>query len=133
MHAAGERARFAIRAVLYSSPIIIEPGQTQYFNARIRAQQYASGGTVPYQQGFIVVLLMTFVLSAGILLYLLIHRHRYFDFGDPRNLFPLAAVSPPTRQSVENSCEMGGDETHFRQFWKGKRACLLGDSGGAER
>ncbi|KAI7237973.1 hypothetical protein KC330_g2830 [Hortaea werneckii] len=35
----------------YTLPTLV-PGEYQYFNASIRAQQYASGGTVPYQKAF---------------------------------------------------------------------------------
>lgn len=102
----------------YTSPILIEPGQTQYFNASIRAQQYASGGTAAYQKGFLIVLAVTFLLNAYILGYLVLHRHLYLDFGDPVTLFPLAVNSPPSRQSVESSCEVHGEEMQLRQFWK---------------
>lgn len=99
----------------YSSPILSEPGQTQYFNASIRAQQYASGGTEGYQKGFLVVLLAAFILNATVLGYFVNHRYWYLDFADQFNLFPLAVNSPPSRQSVESTCEIDGEEMHFKQ------------------
>lgn len=103
----------------YSNNPLLEPGQTQWFNASIRAQQYASGGTADYQKAFLVVLLATFLINAWMLLYLLRHRYWYLDFVDPVNLFPLAMNSPPSVRLRESVC--GGSSwrsDHFKQYWK---------------
>ncbi|GAB1729477.1 hypothetical protein NU195Hw_Modified_160t1 [Hortaea werneckii] len=46
----------------YTLPTL-SPAQYQYFNASIRAQQYASGGTVPYQKGFHIVLMSVCLMN----------------------------------------------------------------------
>lgn len=82
----------------------VETGQRQWFRAAIRAQEYASGGVAGYQQGFLVVLGATAVVSAWVLVYLLRHRYWYLDFVDPVNLFPLALNSPPSVRLRESVC-----------------------------
>lgn len=114
-----EHAPFVQAPWNYSSNPVQAPGQTQYFNASIRAQQYASGGSSQYQRGFLVVLLATFLINAWVLGYLLRHRYWYLDFVDPVNLFPLAMNSPPSvklRESVCGVSPWSGD--HFKQPWK---------------
>lgn len=103
----------------YSSNPVQEPGQIQRFTASIRAQQYASGGSSQYQQGFLIVLLATFLINSWVLVYLLRHRYWYLDFVDPVNLFPLAMNSPPSVKLSESVC--GGSpwrSDHFKQHWK---------------
>ncbi|KAK8220187.1 hypothetical protein M8818_000603 [Zalaria obscura] len=46
-------------------------GQYQYFNATIRAQQYASGAKSGYQNGFYVVLVAVFAINIIVLVYFL--------------------------------------------------------------
>ena len=101
------------------SSTILEAGQTQYFNATVRAQQYASGGTTAYQSGFVVILLAAFVINAGVLLYLLLHRQWYLDFGDPVNLFPLALNSPPNSRLADSTC-VGSpySRDQYKHHWK---------------
>lgn len=109
----------------YSSNPLEAPGQVQSFNASIRAQEYASGGTSAYQRGFLAVLLATFAINAWILVYLVRHRSWYLDFVDPVNLFPLALNSPPSVRLRESVCGDGAlgswgekREDHFKQVWR---------------
>ena len=46
------------------TPNILEIPAYQYFNASIRAQQYASGGVLPYQRAFHAVLFIVLQTSA---------------------------------------------------------------------
>lgn len=64
----------------------IQPGQHQYFDASVRDQQYASGGNLPYQKAFHLVLIVVFIMNAVILIYFLIHKDWYSDFTDPNNM-----------------------------------------------
>ena len=61
-------------------------GQHQYFDASLRDQQYASGGNLPYQKAFHLVLIVVFIMNAIILVYLLVHKDWYSDFTDPNNM-----------------------------------------------
>lgn len=102
---------------------ILLPETHQYFNASIDAQQYASGGTKPYQRAFIVVLFAVFLLNLSALVYFLMHQDWYADVSEPSNLFSLAINSPPSRE-LAGSCGGGPHGKQFRSFWK-----LKDDSG----
>lgn len=100
----------------YSVQIILEEPQIQYFNASIRAQQYASGGLPGYQQDFGLVLFTVFIINIIVLLYFLIHRDWYVDFSDPTNLFALAINSPPSQKLADCSCTgQYNERAKFRQ------------------
>ncbi|GAB7359653.1 hypothetical protein MBLNU230_g6832t1 [Neophaeotheca triangularis] len=102
----------------YSAPDkILDPGQYQYFNASIRAQQYASGGTAAYQKPFYIVLTVVFVTNVIVLAYFLSHRHWFTDFSEPPNMFSIAVNSPPS----EKLAGAGGGGPHGEQYrlsWK---------------
>ncbi|KAI6853973.1 hypothetical protein KC323_g9054 [Hortaea werneckii] len=100
----------------YTLPTL-SPGQYQYFNASIRAQQYASGGTVPYQQGFHIVLISVCLMNVMVLGYFGLHGDWYTDFSEPGHLFTLAVNSPPSRL-VAGSCGGGPAGREFRVGWK---------------
>ncbi|KAI6830239.1 hypothetical protein KC332_g3336 [Hortaea werneckii] len=100
----------------YTLPTLT-PGQYQYFNASIRAQQYASGGTVPYQKAFHVVLMLTCLMNVMVLGYFGLHRDWYTDFSEPCNLFSLAVNSPPSTQ-LAGSCGGGPAGKEFKVCWK---------------
>ncbi|KAI7508871.1 hypothetical protein KC347_g5739 [Hortaea werneckii] len=100
----------------YTLPTLT-PGQYQYFNASIRAQQYASGGTVPYQKAFHIVLMLTCLMNVMALGYFGLHRDWYTDFSEPCNLFSLAVNSPPSRQ-LAGSCGGGPAGKEFNVCWK---------------
>jgi hypothetical protein len=102
----------------YSSTYLNTP-QIQWFNATIRAQQYASGGISGYQKSFFVVLFAVFLINVSILAYWIFHREWYQDFSDPTNLFSLAINSPPSKKLADCSCgavEQGGER--FKYHWK---------------
>ena len=87
----------------YSSSYLNAP-QIQWFNATIRAQQYASGGIPGYQKSFFVVLFLVFSINVFIFACWLIHREWYVDFSDPTHLFTLAINSPPSKKLADCSC-----------------------------
>jgi hypothetical protein len=95
----------------------MEPGQYQYFNAAVIAQQYASGGTRKHQRAFISVLFAVFLLNLLALAYLLMHRGWYADVSEPSNLFSLAINSPPSTE-LAGSCGGGPHGEQFRSSWK---------------
>lgn len=92
-------------------------GQYQSFNTSIRAQQYASGGSQRYQQGFHIILFATFLINVLILVYFCTHRDWYTDFSEPTTLFSLAVNSPPSKE-LAGSCAGGPQGDHFRVPWK---------------
>ncbi|KAI7632840.1 hypothetical protein KC343_g3257 [Hortaea werneckii] len=100
----------------YTLPTL-SPGQYQYFNASIRAQQYASGGTVPYQKGFHIVLISVCLMNVMVLGYFGVHRDWYTDFSEPGHLFTLAVNSPPSRL-LAGSCGGGPAGREFQVGWK---------------
>ncbi|KAF2721114.1 hypothetical protein K431DRAFT_225055 [Polychaeton citri CBS 116435] len=101
----------------YTSPNynILDPGQYQYFNASIRAQQFASGGVDGSQKGWFLVLFSVFIINLLILIYFSIHRHWYPDFSEPQNLFNIAVNSPP---SDHVSCGGNPHGQEYKVPWK---------------
>jgi hypothetical protein len=95
----------------------MDPGQYQYFNASIEAQQYASGGTAAYQRAFLVILFAVFILNFMALVYFITHRDWYADVSEPSNLFSLAINSPPSKE-LAGSCGGGPHGEQFRSAWK---------------
>lgn len=96
---------------------ILSPGNYQYFNASIEAQQYASGGTATYQRAFILVLFLVFILNLLALAYFVTHRDWYADVSEPSNLFTLAINSPPSKE-LAGSCGGGPHGKQFQSAWK---------------
>jgi hypothetical protein len=101
----------------YTLPTVSAPGIYQNFNASVRAQQYASGGTQPYQKAFFVVLFIVFAMNCAALIYFATHREWYTDFSEPVNLFSLAVNSPPSSE-LAGTCGGGPEGEHFRSSWK---------------
>ena len=95
----------------------MDPGQYQYFNASIQAQQYASGGTAPYQRAFLVILFAVFILNLGALVYFVTHRDWYADVSEPSNLFSLAINSPPSKE-LAGTGGRGPQGKQFGSLWK---------------
>lgn len=95
----------------------LTPGQYQSFNASVRAQQYASGGTQNYQNAFYLVLFAVFIMNVAALVYFAVHREWYTDFSDPTNLFSLAVNSPPSKEFA-GSCGGGPEGEQFKVSWK---------------
>jgi hypothetical protein len=88
----------------------------QAFNASIRAQQFASGGTTTYQRGFSVVLLAVFLCNVLVLVYFIIYGEFVTDFSEPLNLFALAINSPPS-QAMRGSCGAGPEGDQLALKW----------------
>ncbi|KAF2470715.1 uncharacterized protein BDR25DRAFT_261867 [Lindgomyces ingoldianus] len=99
----------------YTVTILEEPA-TQYFNASIKAQQYASGGVDSGSKGFLLVLLLVFLMNIFVLVYFLLHRGLVTDFSEPPNLFALAVNSPPSHL-LAGSCGGGPEGKQYVVNW----------------
>jgi hypothetical protein len=95
---------------------MIEQPDTQYFNATIKAQQYASGGTDNVSRGWILVLLLVFLLNLFVLIYFIIHHGLVTDFSEPPNLFALTMNSPPSHL-LKGSCGGGPEGKQYLVNW----------------
>lgn len=96
---------------------ILDTPQYQYFNASIRAQQYASGGVFKYQKAFFVILFIVFFTNVLVLAYFIAHKGVVTDYSDPANLFTLAINSPPS-ELLSGSCGGGPEGEQFRVNWR---------------
>ncbi|KAF1852112.1 uncharacterized protein K460DRAFT_373966 [Cucurbitaria berberidis CBS 394.84] len=99
----------------YTASILKEP-QTQYFNASIKAQQYASGGVDHASKGWLIILLLVFLMNIFVLLYFIIHRGLVTDFSEPPNMFALAVNSPPSHV-LAGSCGGGPEGKQYMVNW----------------
>jgi hypothetical protein len=100
----------------FSDPIV-EQEQHQYFNASIRAQQYASGGIEDAaSRAWVIVLLLVFLMNILVLIYFIIHRGLVTDFSEPPNLFALAVNSPPSHV-LAGSCGGGPEGKQYMVNW----------------
>jgi hypothetical protein len=91
--------------------------QTQYFNASLQAQQYASGGIEDATaRAWVVVLLLVFLLNVLVLFYFIFHRGLVTDFSEPPNLFALAVNSPPSHV-LAGSCGGGPEGKQYMVNW----------------
>ncbi|OCL08619.1 hypothetical protein AOQ84DRAFT_37209 [Glonium stellatum] len=99
----------------YSSNPLNSP-ETQYFNASIRAQEYASGPMSSSSRGFMIILVLVFVLNVFVLGYFLFHRGLVTDFSEPPNLFTLAVNSPPSHL-MAGSCGGGPEGKQYQVNW----------------
>ncbi|KAM3416969.1 hypothetical protein BST61_g8554 [Cercospora zeina] len=99
----------------YTNPTM--DGSPQYFNASVRIQQYASGGSAAYQKPFHVVLVAVFLMNVAILSYFFCHRDWYTDFSEPVHLFSLAVNSPPSYE-LAGSCGSGPSGEMYKTSWK---------------
>jgi hypothetical protein len=99
----------------YSSTSLT-PGEHQVFNASIRAQQYASGGTLGYQRGFYIVLFAVFFTNIFVLIYFMINRGLVTDFSEPPNIFSLAINSPPSKV-MGGACGGGPEGRQYTVKW----------------
>ncbi|KZM18673.1 uncharacterized protein EKO05_0006606 [Ascochyta rabiei] len=95
---------------------ILETPQTQYFNATIVAQQYASGGVDNPSKAWMVILFLVFLMNIFVLVYFLLHRGLVTDFSEPPNLFALAVNSPPS-QALAGSCGGGPEGKQYMVNW----------------
>ncbi|KAF2792545.1 hypothetical protein K505DRAFT_307491 [Melanomma pulvis-pyrius CBS 109.77] len=99
----------------YTEHDLVTP-QPQYFNASVQAQQYGSGGSDQVSKGWIVILLLVFLLNIFVLIYFLVHRGLVTDFSEPPNLFALAVNSPPSHLFA-GSCGGGPEGKQFMVNW----------------
>ncbi|KAF2201942.1 hypothetical protein GQ43DRAFT_16992 [Delitschia confertaspora ATCC 74209] len=99
----------------YTVPTLETPS-TQYFNASILEQQYASGSADTTSRAFIPVLLLVFLMNIFVLLYFLFHHGLVTDFSEPPNLFTLAVNSPPSHL-LKGSCGGGPEGKQFVVNW----------------
>jgi hypothetical protein len=89
---------------------------TQYFNATIVAQQYASGGVDNPSKAWMVILFLVFFMNIFVLIYFIFHRGLVTDFSEPPNLFALAVNSPPS-QALAGSCGGGPEGKQYMVNW----------------
>ncbi|KAF2272791.1 uncharacterized protein EI97DRAFT_405417 [Westerdykella ornata] len=89
---------------------------TQYFNASLQAQQYASGGPDDASRAWIAVLFLVFIMNVFVLIYFLCHNGLVTDFSEPPNLFALAVNSPPSHV-LAGSCGGGPAGKQYTVNW----------------
>lgn len=100
----------------YSSTSL-EPGQPQFFNTSLRAQEYASGGSgEPGTHAFYVVLIAIFIINVVCLVYFISQNGLVTDFSEPLNLFSLAVNSPPS-DLMAGACGGGPRGKQYRGRW----------------
>jgi hypothetical protein len=100
----------------YTGGPVLNDSHTQYFNASVKAQQYASGGVDSVSKGWMVVLLLVFLMNIFVLFYFLLHRGLVTDFSEPPNLFALAVNSPPSHLFA-GSCGGGPEGKQYVVNW----------------
>jgi hypothetical protein len=66
--------------------------------------------------GWVVILLLVFLLNIFVLIYFLFHRGLVTDFSEPPNLFALAVNSPPSHLFA-GSCGGGPEGKQFLVNW----------------
>lgn len=94
----------------------VEPSQTQWFKAKIKSQEYASGGADNASKGWLVVLISTFLINVLMLVYFILQPGLVTDFSQPPQLFALAMNSPPTR-ALAGSCGAGPEGKQYEVAW----------------
>ncbi|KAI4639209.1 hypothetical protein J4E93_009387 [Alternaria ventricosa] len=99
----------------YSHPMLDEY-QTQYFNASLKAQQYASGGMPGASKAWVLILALVFAMNVFVLIYFIFHRGLVTDFCEPPNLFALAVNSPPSHV-LAGSCGGGPEGKQYMVNW----------------
>ncbi|EOA90584.1 uncharacterized protein SETTUDRAFT_166561 [Exserohilum turcica Et28A] len=99
----------------YTYPALDEY-QTQYFNASLKAQQYASGGMPGANKAWIIILALVFIMNIFVLVYFILHRGLVTDFSEPPNLFALAVNSPPSHV-LAGSCGGGPQGEQYGVNW----------------
>lgn len=101
----------------YTTPTpILEDYARQYFNASVKAQQYASGGVDVASKGWMLILILVFLMNLLVLAYFLFHKGLVTDFSEPPNLFALAVNSPPSHLFA-GSCGGGPGGKQYVVNW----------------
>jgi len=95
---------------------MLENPETQYFNATLIAQQYASGGVDNPSKAWMIILFLVFLMNIFVLVYFILHRGLVTDFSEPPNLFALAVNSPPS-QALAGSCGGGPEGKQYMVNW----------------
>ena len=90
--------------------------QYQAFNATLKTQSYASGGTEPWQGIFYLILIGVFFINVCCLLYFAVTGSLVTDFIEPQNLFSLSINSPPSAK-LEGACGAGPEGAHYLVPW----------------
>lgn len=90
--------------------------QYQAFNAALKIQTYASGGTQSWQGIFYIVLSLTFIVNVCCLLYFGVTGSLITDFFEPLNLFSLSLNSPPSA-ALDGACGAGPEKEDFVVPW----------------
>lgn len=95
----------------------LESPEFHFFNASLRAQQYASGGVESAgARAWVIVLILVFLMNVFVLGYFLFHRGLVTDFSEPPNLFALAVNSPPSH-ALAGSCGGGPEGKQYSVNW----------------
>lgn len=87
--------------------------QYQGFNATLRSQDYASGGTQRWQSIFYIILVLVFATNIFCLVYFIVRGGLVTDFIEPQNTFALALNSPPSRR-LDGACGGGPEKEQLR-------------------
>ena len=104
----------------YSTEVTtLEEPQYQAFNATFRTMDYQSGGNLPWQRIFYIVLAAVFLANFLSLIYFLVSGGPMTDFTESHNLFCLAILSPPS-EDLAGACGGGPDREHFDIAWNVK-------------
>lgn len=99
-----------------TGPPLLEEFTHQYFNASVKAQQYASGGVDDVSKGWMIILVLVFLMNIFVLAYFLFHKGLVTDFSEPPNLFALAVNSPPSHLFA-GSCGGGPGGKQYVVNW----------------
>ena len=94
----------------------LDKPEYQSFRARLQTQEYASGGTQPWQNIFYLVLLIVFATNVMCLVYFSIRGGPVTDFTEPPSLFSLA-INSPSSDGLEGSCGSGPQNEQLRARW----------------
>ncbi|KAK3403451.1 hypothetical protein B0T20DRAFT_26634 [Sordaria brevicollis] len=95
------------------------PGWEHEFNASITKQEYTSGYAMKWQNTFMVILILGFLLNLFCLVHLFyqLKGRPLTDFTDPANLFSLAVNSPPS-YALRGSCGGGPKDDQLDVPWR---------------
>jgi hypothetical protein len=90
--------------------------EPQWFQAKIKSQEYASGGVDNASKGWLVVLISTCIMNALMLVYFILQPGLVTDVSQPPQLFALAINSPPARV-LAGSCGTGPEGKQYKNRW----------------
>lgn len=99
----------------YTHPQLDGP-ENQWFRAKIKSKEYASGGVDNASKGWLVVLIATLLLNVFLLCYFILQPGFVTDFTQPAQLFALAVNSPPA-QALAGACGGGPEGKDYEFGW----------------